>query len=121
MQAVEYRRGIKVKLNKFGIKHNPKYPTDVVYTVEDAFYFPGGGVRLTLSCEECPNPRSKTGVYYVLNSGVSTETQIEEAQRVSELLDSTIQYIEDTMGVSLKDRTKIGLKRLFAGKMEVIL
>lgn len=36
MQAVEYRRGIKVKLNKFGIRHNPKYPTDVVFTVERA-------------------------------------------------------------------------------------
>lgn len=67
---MEIKEGSQVRLNKVGQKKHPKYPSQATYVVEKIFNLREGGCKLTLSCEECPNPKSATGMYYAYPSEV---------------------------------------------------
>lgn len=69
-----------IELNKRGIKRHPSYPRAVDLKIIDIFHIPGTDLeRYTCSYEAYPNPKSKKGLYYVLNNEVE-EFRVVEAE-----------------------------------------
>lgn len=70
--------GTEVILSSFGKRRHKSYPGDVIYKIEDYYQVPGTDkfplIRYTCSCEDKPNPKSKKGLYYMLNSEVRNYT-----------------------------------------------